>query len=436
MAPSHDFDGIVHQITTSYNPSSLNHTLRNDLPKEFRDTILAGVLSTGEDPLSVLDMKENTLGALYILAARLTLRTHPLPWQIIREFCCTFIPEHARLAPDRVTVLAKGIVALAETQNNPHFAIQPLFDLVRRYPPDPSYLTSIHPLFVLVCVTCQHFAQALPVLQNPIANIDTDLSDLNYNDNLIYHYAGGIAYAALKRWAEAQEFLEICVSSPGTAPAALQLEALKKLKLIQLIATGTTSQLPKYTHLALPRLLKITPYNSFINAYPQKSEVLHEILDKERSTFISETNLGLIQQALDRAPRWTIKKLTATYVTLSLSDIARAVKIHSEDEARQLVLNMIESSDICAKISSDGSVTFSDPAPRVTKAEVDKILQDVQSQTDALIEMEMEMGISKEYLSKAIKSKDESTWSQPTADEDLFVMNTASIWTETDSIFS
>ena len=61
-------------------------------------------------------------------------------------------------------------------------------------------------------------------------NIDIKLSDLTYNDNLVYHYAGGIALAALKKWREAEEFFEICATAPSTStPAALQLEALKKL---------------------------------------------------------------------------------------------------------------------------------------------------------------------------------------------------------------
>ena len=44
--------------------------------------------------------------------------------------------------------------------------------------------------------------------------------------------------AALKRWKEAEEFFEICATSPGNYPAALQMEALKKLRLVQLISTG------------------------------------------------------------------------------------------------------------------------------------------------------------------------------------------------------
>jgi COP9 signalosome complex subunit 3 len=73
----------------------------------------------------------------------------------------------------------------------------------------------------------------------PITTISTTLSpDLHYNDNLVYHYAGGIALTALKRWAEAEEFFELVVSAPGQVPSALQLEALKKLVLVQLIAKG------------------------------------------------------------------------------------------------------------------------------------------------------------------------------------------------------
>lgn len=45
-------------------------------------------------------------------------------------------------------------------------------------------------------------------------------------------------YAGLKRWAEAQEFFEICACSPGSAAAAIQMEALKKLILVQLIHEG------------------------------------------------------------------------------------------------------------------------------------------------------------------------------------------------------
>lgn len=70
MAPndsSQSLDGILTQITISNNVQALSHTLRHSLPKDARDTILASSLASGQDPLSVLDMKTNTLGVLYIM---------------------------------------------------------------------------------------------------------------------------------------------------------------------------------------------------------------------------------------------------------------------------------------------------------------------------------------------------------------------------------
>ena len=51
--------------------------------------------------------------------------------------------------------------------------------------------------------------------------------------------------------------------------------------------------------------------------------------------------MGLINQATDRAPVWLIKKLTATYLTLGLSDIGREVGIDSPEEVREIILSMV-----------------------------------------------------------------------------------------------
>ena len=113
----------------------------------------------------------------------------------------------------------------------------------RKSPPSPLPSSS-YPLPIppepppQSCVSARHFTIALPILQTPITNIDTSLSDLTYLDNLKYHYVGGIALAALGRWDEAEDFFEICIGSPAVVPSAVQLEALKKLKLVQLIARG------------------------------------------------------------------------------------------------------------------------------------------------------------------------------------------------------
>jgi len=60
----------------------------------------------------------------------------------------------------------------------------------------------------------------------------------------------------------------------------------------------------------------------------------------------------------------------------------------------------IETADISAQISADGTVMFSDPPPQFSKEDVDRVLQDVQQQTTLLGRLEMEMARSKDFLSK------------------------------------
>ncbi len=56
---------------------------------------------------------------------------------------------------------------------------------------------------------------------------------------------------------------------------------------------------------------------------------------------MQEQNLGLVQQVIQRAPRWLIRRLTLTYLTLGLGDIAKEVGIESEEEVRAVVVSMV-----------------------------------------------------------------------------------------------
>ena len=273
------------------------------------------------------------------------------------------------------------------------FALQPLYDLTTRYPPSLSYLTPLHPLFLTTVVRSKHYAFALPLLSTPITAISLVLCpDLTYNDNLVYHYTGGLVWAALKKWSEAEEFFEsvVCAPGQGAVGSALQLEALKKLVLVQLISKGKvrlpsrsltqiliflqTTPPPKYTNTILLRLFKQTAYHTFVNAYPhqrtnlvalvkKESELfndvrscLHSFSDELRELFFfcQEKNLGLMLQAIERAPRWSIKKLTGTYLTLGLTEIGQTVGIAGEEEVRRVVLDMVK---ILSRSSSPPSYT-------------------------------------------------------------------------------
>ncbi|KAK7683024.1 hypothetical protein QCA50_013696 [Cerrena zonata] len=404
-----NLDQLVQEITTSTDSKALNVRLHTFGGKD-RDRLLSGILTNGQDPLASLDPEQHTLGYLYILSARLSPNPghHHPSLRVIEDFCLRFKPEEARLAPERVTTLAKNIVHV--TSQNLKYALTPLYNLLTRYPPSRSTLTTIHTHFITSCVTVHHYATALPVLSHPITNVDPKLTDLTYNDNLLYHYCGGVAFAALKRWEKAEEFFEICVTAPGTIPAAIQLEALKKLTLVQLILYGKTKPTPKYTNAVLGRLLRASAYGNFVREYPASISKLQTSISKDIETYNTEKNMGLINQVIQRAPRWLIRKLTSTYVTLGLGDIAKEIGSSSEDEVRATIVSMIEAGEINATISVDGNVTFSDLTTTVTKAQIDQALKNAQAQSKLLLELERTLTSSKEYLSKALKQRENDSY--------------------------
>lgn len=422
-------DAVLNEITSSQDDTKLNSFL-NGYAKEIREVLFAGLLSTGQDPLAILNVQNNTLGFLYLLSARLTVPNAPIPpLPIIQQFCKEFDPEKARLAPERITLLAKGIVSLYETHATIDQCIPLLFDLVTRYPPTLHHLTTLHTVFLRTCVATRHFATALPVIEVPITEIEPSISDLHYNDNLIYHYAGGIALGALKKWSDAEEFFEIVVGSPAQIPSAIQLEALKKLALIQLIQYGKVKDMPKYVSPTLLNTFKRSPYGAFVNYYPLQFAQLEKLLEKESGFFDSDKNLGLVRQALERARRWAVKRLTGIYITLSLSEIGRAVNLVVDESVRSLVINMIQDDEIAGSISADGTVTFEVTIPTINKTQVDELLASAQRHGATLAELDRKMGRSREFLSKSLKNKEQGEWTHMN-DEDMFGGKQSESWAE------
>ena len=51
--------------------------------------------------------------------------------------------------------------------------------------------------------------------------------------------------------------------------------------------------------------------------------------------------MGLVQQVIEHAPRWLIRRLTSTYLTLGLGDIAKEIGLESADQVRTVILDMV-----------------------------------------------------------------------------------------------
>jgi len=185
----------------------------------------------------------------------------------------------------------------------------------------------------------------------------------------------------------------------------LQLDSLNKLSLIQLIIYGKVQQTPKYTHPLLLRIFKTGPYSALAKAYPgTTTQALLAVAEKEQKAFLADENVGLVRQVLERAPRWQVRKLTETYVTLSVSELGRAVGIESEAEIRALLISMIETREIHATVSAAGTVTFHDTPVTFGKDKIDALLRDAQVHAQLVAEFDRELERSRDFLQRAANS--------------------------------
>ncbi|CAN6572384.1 unnamed protein product [Malus baccata var. baccata] len=299
--------------------------------------------------LDQLDPAKHSLGYLYILEACSTgsiskeqASALVLP---IARFINSCAAEQIRLQPDKFISVCKRFkdqVILLET---PLRGVAPMLTAIRKIQASSEHLTSLHPEFLLLCLLSKSYKAGYSILDDDIFEV---------------------------------------VTSPMTVVNAIAVEAYKKHILVSLIHNWNFStSLPKYTSSVAQRNLKnfCQPYIELANCYVSGKIVdLEALVDKYREKYENDNNLGLVKQVISSMYKRNIQRLTQTYLTLSLQDIANSVQLNSAKEAEMHVLRMIEDGEIFATINQkDGMVRFlEDPEQYKTCHMIERIDSSIQ----------------------------------------------------------
>ncbi|URD91285.1 COP9 signalosome complex subunit, partial [Musa troglodytarum] len=160
---------------------------------------------------------------------------------------------------------------------------------------------------------------------------------------------------------------------------------------------------PKYTSSTAQRNLKkhTQPYIDLANCYAIGTfSELGVCIQTNLEKFQSDSNVGLVKQVLSSLYKRNIQRLTQTYLTLSLQDVANAAQLKTPNDAEMHVLQMIQDGETSASINQkDGMVSFhEDPEQYKTCGMIEPI--------DSLIQRLME-------LSKKLSSLDEQISCDP-----------------------
>ncbi|KAL5537375.1 hypothetical protein UlMin_045452 [Ulmus minor] len=357
--------------------------------------------------LDQLDPSIHSLGYLFILDAcssdSISKEQASVLVLTISRFISCCLTDQIRLAPEKFVSVCKKLKDYVLLLEAPMRGVAPMLTAIRKLQISSEHLTALHPEFLLLCVLSKSYKPGLAVLQDDIFEVDQP------RDLFLYCYYGGMTCIGQKKFRKALELLHNVVTAPMSSVNAIAVEAYKKFILVSLIHHGQFStSLPKYTSSVAQRHLKnfCPTYIELAITYGTgKITELETYVQTHTEKFESDNNLGLVKQVVSSMYKRNIQRLTQTYLTLSLQDIATTVQLNSAKEAEMHVLQMIQDGEIYATINQkDGMVRFLEDPEQYKSCEmiehIDSSIQRIMALSRKLSAMDESIAIDPLYLAK------------------------------------
>ncbi|XP_019867891.1 COP9 signalosome complex subunit 3 [Aethina tumida] len=384
-----------------------------------------------DNVLETLNIQQHSLGVLAVLCAKFsapTTSTLDNRYTQVQEFILGCNGEQIRFAPDTFAELCHHFTNYLVELKQPIRGIVLLQKAISKLRLYDSQLTSIHADLCQLCLLAKVFKPAIEVLDIDITGICQEIA---HNPNgpqfdakyfLLYYYYGGMIYLAVRNLDRALYFFEVAITTPAHAISHIMLEAYKKYILVSLLLHGKVQTVPKYASTVVTRFMKplSQPYHDFANAFTLNNATeLNNLLTKHTEVFVKDHNMGLVKQVSSVLYKKNIQRLTKTFLTLSLSDVASRVGLPTPGDAERHILSMIENQQIYATINQkDGMVVFRDEPDKFSGPEVLKGLEDqlaICMELDKqILAMDEEIQVNPQYVKKSSGIQDEEQPSKST----------------------
>ncbi|XP_041134008.1 COP9 signalosome complex subunit 3-like isoform X3 [Polyodon spathula] len=356
--------------------------------------LLAKNLSHLDTVLGALDMQEHSLGVLAVLFVKFSMPSIPnfeTLFSQVQLFISTCNGEHIRYTTDTFAGLCHQLTNSLVERKQPLRGVGILQQAIDKMQMNTNQLTSIH------ADLCQ------------------------------------------------------AITTPAMAVSHIMLEAYKKYILVSLILHGKVQQLPKYTSQIVGRFIKplSNAYHELAQVYSTNNPAeLRNLINKHNETFTRDNNMGLVKQCLSSLYKKNIQRLTKTFLTLSLQDMASRVQLSGSQEAEKYMLHMcagcfshhqdlnirepqgtdlsravafnrpkIEDCEIYASINQkDGMVSFLDNPEKYNNPamlhNIDQEMLKCIELDEKLKSMDQEITVNPQFVQKSMGSQDDDVGSK------------------------
>jgi len=387
----------------------------NDLKKLVKDSsvLILKNVSKIDSAISALDVNDHCLGHINLMVFKLSLPNvgdFELFFNQIQNIVEHGSQEQIFECIDKYCHIFHLFTKCMIEQQQPFRGIRILMQAIEKGQKHSSELLSIHSDLLQLCLKARCMKPALQYLDVDITSINNEFGEYNCKMFLTYYYYGGMVYLALKKYEKALFFLQMAITTPALGVSRIMLEAYKKYILVSVLLYGKIEALPKYTSPIVGRYLKplSAAYIELADTYVKYNpEQLRVIATRHQTIYAQDNNVGLVKQLIASVTKRRIQKLTKTFVTLSLADMAARVNVSGVNEAESYLLEMIEEGKIFATIDEQAGIVSFHHNPKINNTPL--VLNELQSQmkscitfNEQLMKMDRELQVSAQYVRRVM----------------------------------
>lgn len=289
----------------------------------------------------------------------------PILLSAYARFALDTRPQLAKILPSRWCGAGRHAARLAVEGENTQRClslINPLRVASEKCAPSNDHLVPLHVDFLAVCIHSKMYDFAARFIRRRRLQINVEATALEASDVVLIFYYSGVVFIAMKEFRVALDNFRIALAVPVNTSGRVNeliLSVYKKYVLMNILVHGCSpTQGLKFCTYNSNRLRNAaTEYVELGSAYnKRKLNELQDIEELNRLQFEKDGNLGLVKQVIKSLPKLIIKRLTDSFVTMRIEDVAVRAGLKNRKEAEKLLLEMVGDGSICGHIDGKDQV--------------------------------------------------------------------------------
>lgn len=237
--------------------------------------------------------------------------------------------------------------------------INPLETACNKLAPTSDALVPIHADYLALCLEAKLYKLASRWLAQKRRAIHTETTITATDVHLIHHYSAMVLIGT-KNFRLALQSCRLALAVPAPSPGPFFQAALSTYKLyilLHLLVLGAPPPPLKFSSYQPARMRKdASEYLELAYAFERMHvEKIHQLFESNKQLYLKHNNLGLVKQVIVELSKRLIIRLSKSFVTISLSDLARRASLQDE-EATRIILELIHQNRLAATIDDQTGI--------------------------------------------------------------------------------